>query len=169
MIELRIGGANEAPGIIASGWPTRAVTLLGKKDAHRVPCQGRHHLVLYFDDLEAHGDPRGVVPSPWHLQRVLAHTEHMRFGERLFINCKAGKSRSTAFAIAVMIQHGETPQEAFDHVLRVRDVMIPNRLLIGYVDDHFGLNGELNRIVADYYDRLQLPGVKLPDRGGWNL
>ena len=56
MIDLRIGGAEEAPGIIASGWPTKAVSLLGKKDAHRVPCQGAHHLVLFFDDTERHND-----------------------------------------------------------------------------------------------------------------
>ncbi len=169
MIDLRIGGANEAPDIIASGWPTKAVTLLGKKDAHRVPCQGPHHLVLHFDDTERHNDKQWAAPSPWHLQRALAHTADLKDGDRLFVHCKAGKSRSTAFAIAIMIQHGMSPQEAVDYVKKVRDVMIPNRLIIEFIDEHFGLNGELQKIVDAYYDRLTLPGIKLPDRGGWNL
>ncbi len=72
-------------------------------------------------------------------------------------------------AIGIMIQHGMTPQQAFDHVLAIRNMMIPNRLMISFIDEHFGLDGRLNKIVDTYYDGLPLIGVKLPNRGGWNL
>lgn len=169
MINLKIGGANEAPDIIASGWPKKAITLLGKRDAHRVPCQGPHHLVLYFDDTELVGDKQHVAPTPYHLDRILAHTNDLKDGDNLFVHCKAGKSRSTAFSIAILIQHGASPQEAFDHVKSIRNMLIPNRLIIDMIDSHFALDGELIQIVSDYYQTLMLPGITLPHRGGWNL
>jgi predicted protein tyrosine phosphatase len=169
MIDLRISGADEAPEIIRS-WPaTKAVSLLGKKDAHRVPCQGEHHLVVFFDDTEHVDDKQWTAVSPWHIQRVLEHTADLQSGDRLLVHCKAGKSRSTAMAIAILIQHGMSPTEAFLRVKVVRPILIPNRLMIEFIDQHFNLDGELEAIVAEYYEGLTLPGVKLPDRGGWNL
>lgn len=168
MFELRITGAEDARELHAQGWPTKAVTLLGKVDAHRVPCQGAHHLCLYFDDTERHDDAEWQAVSPWHIQRVLAHTADLRDDDRLLVNCKAGKSRSTAMAIGIMIQHGMSPAQAFGHVRAVRNVLIPNRLMIEFIDQHFELGGELDNIVQEYYEGLMLPGVKLPNRGGWN-
>ncbi len=168
-IDLKIVGAEEARDWHDKGWPTKAVSLIGKKDAHRCPCRGDHHLVLFFDDTERRHDIDWVSCSPWHIQRVLDHTADLKDGDRLLLNCKAGKSRSTAIGIAVMIQHGMSAQEAFDHVREVRNILLPNRLMIEMIDEHFGLDGELDAVVAAYYDTLILPGIKLPNRGGWNL
>lgn len=169
MIELRITGAEDAVPILKSGWPTKAVTLLGKKDAHRVPRQGDHHLCLYFDDVEVHNNSEWQSVSPWHIQRALDHTSDLKDGDRLLVHCKAGKSRSTALGIGVMVQHGMKPREAFEHVRSIRSFLIPNRLMIEFIDNHLGLGGELDHVIAEYYKTLMLPGVRLPDRGGWNL
>jgi predicted protein tyrosine phosphatase len=166
-MKILISGAEEAPEIIRT-WATRAVSLLGKKDAHRVPRQGDHHLVLFFDDTERMDDKQWVSVSPWHIQRALEHTAGLTENDRLLVHCKAGISRSTAMAIGIMIQHGMSPAQAFLHVQDVRPILLPNRLMIEFIDQHFELDGELEAIIAEYYEGLTLPGVTLPNRGGWN-
>jgi predicted protein tyrosine phosphatase len=59
------------------------------------------------------------------------------------VHCHQGISRSTAASIGVLLQHGMTAQNAYNHVAKLRDILLPNGLIIRMLDEKFGLNGEL--------------------------
>jgi predicted protein tyrosine phosphatase len=91
--------------------------------------------------------PGLVHPQPRHLESILAFTEDLGDNDRVLIHCSAGQSRSTAAAIAVLIQHHLTPEEAFAVVSELQPNLLPNMRLIEYADHYFGLDGVLIRLV----------------------
>jgi predicted protein tyrosine phosphatase len=138
MFALRVLGLDEAEALIYCGWPTRIISLTNEPDRD----YGPHHLHVQVSDV-AFVSPDGGSPSIQHLWRVLDFTADLTDADRLLVHCHAGQSRSTAIAIAVCIQHGMTYLEAFDHVARIRTILMPNQLFIQYIDDHFGLDNKL--------------------------
>lgn len=92
-----------------------------------------------------------VHPTVEHLKQVFAFTQHLSDDDRLLVHCYAGQSRSTACALAVLIQHGMDFREAFDRVSVMRSIMLPNALIVHLTDEYFGLNGEFDQLLKDYY------------------
>lgn len=166
--EFHVASFLEAQRMIREMWPSHIITALGKKDI--IPSMGDHHLVLEFDDTEVI-DPteQWVAFTPEHLDRVLAFTADLQPFHRLLVHCRAGKSRSTAIMMGVLMQHGHSAEEAFQSVLDIRPVAIPNRHIVDLIDQRLETGGTLTEVVADYYKKLTIPGVHLPDRGGANL
>lgn len=129
MIELKIVNASEAVELLEEGWPSIAVSLVG--DDLRFPLRGygSHHLILNFHDVEE--EVAGyIAPSEEQMRQALLHASQCKPGERLLVHCHAGKSRSPALAIAILIQAGLSPAAAFEQVKSVRPQLIPNRLMI---------------------------------------
>src|SRR4051812_23993322 len=54
--------------------------------------------------------PGLVHPQLRHLENILALTEDLKDDDRLLVHCRSGQSRSTAVAIAILIQHDFTPE-----------------------------------------------------------
>jgi predicted protein tyrosine phosphatase len=107
---------------------------------------GSTDLKLRIDNI-TNPMPGLVHPQPRHLETILAFTEDLGDDDRILIHCNAGQSRSTAVAIAVLIQHDLTPQEAFDTVAQLQPNLLPNMRLIEYTDHYFGLGGALIKLV----------------------
>lgn len=105
-----------------------------------------HHLHIQVDDLRF-AMPHQIAPQPEHLARVLAFTKDLTDDDRLLVSCVQGRSRSTAMAIGILVQHGMTYQKAFDHVQTLRPDLLPNEMIIRYIDDHFDLHGDLIALV----------------------
>lgn len=166
-MELRIVSAPEALALLEKGWPTRAISLVG--DDLRFPLKsfGAHHLVLRFHDIEAEVEGF-VAPTEEQLREALAHTKDMEADERLLVHCHAGKSRSPAMAIGILVQAGLSPAAALEHVREVRPELIPNRLMIRQLDRLLGQGGELVHVVDAHYQTLG-PEALLPNRGGLSL
>ena len=170
MFELKIDSFYKAHELMDAKWPTKSISLIAP-DEDRCFNRGMNHLLLRFDDSDIENDEEMFqsikgwrqVQSPRKQQVAiaLAFTKDLKDGDRLLVHCTAGKSRSTAIGIAALIQHGMTPQEAFDHVKALRPALIPNRLIIQYVDELLELNGELNKVIEEYYNSLLLDS-KLP-------
>jgi predicted protein tyrosine phosphatase len=139
MFDLKVVGQEEAELLIWAFWPTRIVSLTG----HETLDYGPNHLHVNVHDVAFVG-VNTISPSINHLEAVLEFTKDLTDEDRLLVHCHAGQSRSTAIAIAIMIQHGMPPQVAFDHVAAVRPILMPNQLFIQIIDEHFGLDGELN-------------------------
>lgn len=97
-----------------------------------------NHYVRTFDDVIM-GDS---APQHKDVEAVLDFAS-INSGPRL-IHCHAGMSRSTSMAIAVMINEGADPFEAFDRLKAIhphnRD-FIPNPRIMRIIEDIFGLNG----------------------------
>lgn len=167
MFELRIETAPDALALMEQGWPTRIISLVGDDLRFDLPCFGAQHFIAQFHDVEVETEGY-VAPTAAVLKAALEHSADLTADDRLLIHCHAGKSRSPALAIGILIAVGQTPTEALATVKTLRPFVIPNRLMTSLLDELLGLGGELNRVVGDHYASLP-DEAQLPDRGGWNL
>lgn len=167
MFELRIETAPKALELLQAKWPTRAISLVGDDLRFELPCFGQHHLILRFHDVEELVSGY-VAPTTDDLERALTHARGLGGSDRLLIHCHAGKSRSPAMAMGILIDHGLTPDQALDRVKAAGSFVIPNRLMIRHLDELLGLHGGLVDTVRRHYKELP-PDASLPDRGGWNF
>ncbi len=149
MFELTVTNLHEAEYIIDSGWATRIISVLMQD----VPLAGSHHLHLKFDDVETlvpvFSGEDCILPQKQHLLQLLKFTEDLSDDDKVLVHCLQGKSRSTAAAIAILIQHGMSHEDAYLQIASIRPKLSPNKLLIQFIDDHFGLGGKLTRFVAE--------------------
>ena len=167
MMEIRIVIAPAGLALLEEGWPTVAVSLVGDDLRFPLPSFGPHHLILRFHDVEEEVEGY-VAPSEDQLRQALLHTADLGETDRLLVHCHAGKSRSPALAIGILVQAGLSPGAAFSRVRAIRPELIPNRLMIRQLDDILGLRDELVRLVDAHYEALG-PDALLPNRGGLNL
>lgn len=167
MFELRIETAPEALRLMQEGWPTRIVSLVGDDLRFDLPRFGSKHLIARFHDVET-VLPGFTAPSRDVLEAALNHARDLGDDDRLLVHCHAGKSRSPAMAIGILVSAGLSATEAMDRVKQLRPFVIPNRLMIGILDEILGQGGRLVRVVKDHYKSLPEEAA-LPDRGRWNL
>jgi predicted protein tyrosine phosphatase len=148
---VRVGGLHTIDADLPVFRPTHLIGILDptmpEPAAYRLHPPDRDRLVLRFNDSEA-GIENG--PTPVHVETVLAFLDQSVFstaapGERLFIHCHAGASRSTATAyLALVRQHGIGGAEAaFAELLRITVKPWPNRRLVEFADAHLGAGGRL--------------------------
>jgi predicted protein tyrosine phosphatase len=167
MFDLRIETAPAALDLMQKGWPTRTISLVGDDLRFNLPDFGPTHFIARFHDVEAQV-PGYVAPSFAILHAALRHVDDLKDDDRLLIHCHAGKSRSPAMALGVLVSHGQTPIEALERVKSLRPIVIPNRLMVELLDNTLLQRGELIAVVQDHY-RSFPPEASLPNRGGWNL
>lgn len=128
---------------------------------------GPHHFIVRFHDIEAEAEGY-VSPNPEMLKAALEHATGLSDEDRVLVHCHAGKSRSPAIALGILVAAGLTPTDALARVKALRPFIIPNRLMTSILDDLLEQRGELNRVVREHYAKLP-DEASLPDRGGWNL
>lgn len=167
MFDLRIETAVDALKLMQQGWPTRILSLVGDDLRFDLPCFGPHHLIARFHDVEVKREGY-VSPTPEIVSAALEHVAGLRDEDRLLIHCHAGKSRSPAIALGILVAAGMTPEDALAKVKSLRSFIIPNRLMVSILDDILDQRGDLNRVVREHYASLPKE-ASLPDRGGWNL
>ena len=148
--------------------PTRLISLLDINSPVR--SFGPHHLMMYMTDIVElpewatspylHSTKRPVLPSKQHLSMAFKFTRDLTDQDDLLIHCWAGKSRSAAIAIGVLIQHGMAPEDAFDHIASIRPQMIPNHLVIRLIDDFFDLKSALIHFHTQWdADRIEASAI----------
>lgn len=135
MFEFRIEGAYDAEKLLGQNWPTCAVTVIQRGAEWK--SWGPAHIVVPMSDV---GDPKASPDAPTihHLAYILDHTKNLTSADRLMVNCWLGQSRSSAVAVAILMQHGMTTEEAFAAVLEQRPVAVPNVLICKHIDSYFG-------------------------------
>jgi len=184
MFEIKITGIAKAKQQIGTDWPTHIISVINDagEDAQgnyfpgtEMDRQHNNHIVVNFHDVEDEdaAEEYGLVPpSRKVINEVLeeAASWELTDADKVLIHCSAGKSRSVAIALGVMVQAGIKPEEALKKAKLLSPAMLPNRLIVEYVDEYLGLDGALIQVVRDYYSKsiLIIPGVKLPNRGGFN-
>ena len=87
----------------------------------------------YFDDVD---HPTENGPQEDEINRLLDFSQQFTMVDKILIHCRAGVSRSTALAYAVVCQHTAPGMEMenLQHIETLRDLVIPNRLIIHHAD-----------------------------------
>ena len=133
---LRITGYDQAMRLFASEWPTHVISVL----VGDVPRYGQKHLHVRFDDI-VRRQPGLILPAPEHLNQIYEFATTLDPDSRLLVHCHRGLNRSPAVAVGVLIQTGVVHTEALHRVAEQCPRMEPNRLVMLYIDRHFGLGG----------------------------
>jgi predicted protein tyrosine phosphatase len=140
---IRIEGLTGAAALRQNGWPTRIVSLV---DERVMKSSGPHHLVVEVDDIEVPMS-QAITPERHHAEAVLDFTKDIQPGEKVLVHCHMGMRRSTASALAVMVQHGMSIEDALTHCYAIRPIMMPNRLMARHYDSVLGHEGRFSKAV----------------------
>jgi predicted protein tyrosine phosphatase len=141
MFQLKVCGYREAEELIQQGWPTYVISLLDPWTSQKPKYSNQ--LALYFHDVESETMLDWIAPQTRDLEEVIRFTKNLTETDRLLIHCYQGISRSPAVAIGVLISKNINFSDAYHHVSCMRTGINPNKLIIGIIDEYFGLNGEL--------------------------
>lgn len=145
MFKVTVSGLHEATHL--EEIHTKIIGLLEPSDRYQPVITDKPYHLERFHDIES---PlrKYILPEKEHIERVLNFSKDFNDDDRVLIHCQAGISRSSAVCILVLIQHGMTIKEAFDHTISIRETMCPNRLILSYGDELLVMNGE----IVNYYD-----------------
>ena len=107
-------------------------------------------IILACNDVETGAG----VPPPEIVQSALAYFEKHRPSDgimRVLINCRSGKSRSTAIGLVLLRHHHGTgtEKECLAELLRVRPVAAPNLAIVRHGDTLLGCAGALIAVVEN--------------------
>ena len=144
--ELKITGLYEAGLWANKPWPTHIISIINPNV--QLPFSCENHLILEFHDVESHIDGH-TLPGMRHIEQILEFSKSFVDGDRILIHCHQGVSRSTAAALGILIQHGFDIDSAYIYIESIRDVLLPNGLMIKYFDNYFNFNGELHNLVIE--------------------
>lgn len=131
-------------------WAHRIISILDPELEGHWEIKDDQHLVLHFDDVERE-EPQMILAEAEDVERILDHARPLKPGDRFLVHCHAGVSRSTASAIAVLIDHGKSIEDAFEQVRTLRGLCFwPNQRIIRLADDQLGLGGKLDSHVISW-------------------
>ena len=144
------------------------MSLVGDDLRFDLPRFGDQHLIVRFHDIESEDVVGFVAPTMDQVRAVLSRCRGLDATDRLLVHCHAGKSRSPAMVIGILIDNGLRPEDAFEIIKALRPALISNRLMIRQLDFLLGLGGDLVALVTRHYASLPSEAL-LPDRGGLHL
>jgi predicted protein tyrosine phosphatase len=142
MIQVLVGSKSQAHNLLLWHDATHWISLVDHNDTHpQMP--GLDHLprlLLNCDDQMDATDPH--APTRDQVQQILDFTRDLS-DATIVVNCFAGISRSTAAALAVLVQHHGSVHLAIDLLRSIRPMAMPNPVICQFADDILGLNGSL--------------------------
>jgi predicted protein tyrosine phosphatase len=119
------------------------------------------HLQLRFGDVVSEADAKRcktTAPSLHDLQQAVEFFRESWVvpGSRILISCDHGASRSPALAYVLMADQFGTGREAeaFDAVLDIRSVAVPNGLVVRLGDAFLKRDGALLAPLKDFYAKI---------------
>jgi len=158
MFKLRIMSAKLA--ISESKEATKIVSLVSPDGRFaKLDFGSKQHREKFDDfDMPTNLYPDAVLPRLDHIQRVLAFANKFDDDDDVIVHCHAGRCRSSAMAIGILVQAGLSPDEAVEYVFRIRPRSVPNTLVLEHCETALGLNNsELRDLVEDWYKANGLP------------
>ena len=140
-INLTICGVRELPDQEGEPW-THVVSIWDKAFLDDLKCRervkaiapGAALLFCFFEDVD---DPHiPDAPRLRDVKRILDFTAKIPPNAKVLVHCRAGISRSTATAYAIICQHASPGREMenLQYIQSLRDLVLPNRLIIEHAD-----------------------------------
>ena len=147
-INLTICGVRELPKQEGKRW-THVVSIWDKDSLYDKECREMVKTVAPRAELLFSFFADTIVPHHPHaprlqdVKRILAFTSELSARAKVLVHCRAGVSRSTAIAYAILCQHSVPGMETANlmHVESLRAVVYPNRLIIELADKVLKRNG----------------------------
>ena len=140
-INLTVCGIRELPEQEGKRW-THVISIWDKAFLYHAGCREQVKAVApraqllfsFFDDTSNPSLPDG--PLPRDVKRILDFTSQLPAKAKVLVHCRAGVSRSTAIAYAILCQHSPPGMEMENllHVQSLRDLVMPNRLIVIFAD-----------------------------------
>ena len=147
-INLTICGVRELPFQKGKHW-THVISIWDKDYLYDPACRElvtavapRAELLFnFFADTYVPNHPE--APRLRDVKRILDFTKELPVKAKVLVHCRAGVSRSTATAYAILCQHSEPGMEVANllHVGTLRFLVVPNRLIIELADTILQRNG----------------------------
>ena len=119
------------------------------REPFRVQTDEPKQLILRFDDINQPMDDY-VIPQMSHIKRALEFADKIEDGS-LLIHCRAGISRSSAIALAVIAKRlgSGKEEEAVNTLEHINPNCRPNKSIVELTDELLERNGKLYRQVDD--------------------
>ena len=141
-MNLTICGVDELTEQEGKRW-THVISIWDKVFLYDTACREQVKAVapraqLLFSFFEDTSDPSHPdAPRLQDVKRILAFTNLIPAKAKVLVHCRAGVSRSTATAYAILCQHSSPGMEMENllHVQSLRDLVMPNRLIIELADN----------------------------------
>ncbi len=140
-INLTICGVCELPEQEGKRW-THVISIWDKVYLYDTACREmvkkiapRAELLFsFFEDTVERDHPD--APRLQDVKRILNFTSQLPARAKVLVHCRAGVSRSTATAYAILCQHTAPGMEMENllHIETLRDLVMPNRLIIQLAD-----------------------------------
>jgi predicted protein tyrosine phosphatase len=149
-INLTICGVHELPGQEGKRW-THVISIWDKASLYDPACREQVKAVaprakLLFSFFEDTDDPAHPdAPRLRDVKRILDFTSDLPARSKVLVHCRAGVSRSTATAYAILCQHTAPGMEMENllHIQTLRDLVMPNRLIIQHADKFLEREGAM--------------------------
>ena len=140
-INLTICGVHELPEQEGKRW-THVISIWDKTSLYNVACREQVKTIaprakLLFSFFEDTSNPSYPdAPRFQDVKRILDFTKKLPLKAKVLVHCRAGVSRSTATAYAILCQHTAPGLEMENllHIETLRDLVMPNRLIIQHAD-----------------------------------
>lgn len=163
-MNITICGLDELQPFI--GKATHVISIIDLDDAENLPRMDvapGNHLVICCDDVhsEAEATSREAImpgstctpPTKAMVRSALTFAKNLPPDHFLLVHCRAGISRSTALAYAIMCQDqiGSIEDDVLQQVLNIRREASPNRLIVKYADQLLARSGRMAKAVKRLY------------------
>ncbi len=132
----------------------RVLTELAEQTGGQAYFPKARSVFSYFDDVD-YSTENG--PQESEISLLLDFSQKFTMTDKILIHCRAGVSRSTALAYAVICQHGQPGQEAeaFAYIRQIRPQLFPNGLVVKMADRILKRKGRL--LAAAKTQRWEVP------------
>lgn len=126
---------------------THVLSLLdpGKRPFLHPSTDRKNWLLMHFEDNLDETDINS--PTREHVSHFLNWARSLPSDAVLLVHCEAGVSRSTAAALAILVQHhgADKLEDCVKLLLDVRPEACPNPIITKFADEQLGCNGLLHQ------------------------